>query len=300
MPTARLLEPAPVDWLEIMKICCFFSQQYGMMDDIHNFMSVHNVIYKTNDSISSLRWRHNECDGVSNHLPHDCLFNRLFRRRSKKTSVTGEFPAQRPVTLKMFLFDDVIMRIHDINISISFHKNVHITRQYETINTLRPRQNGRHFPDDIFKCISLNENVWISIKISLYFVPRGPINNITALVQIMAWRRPGDKPLCEPMVICLLTHIRVARPQWVKITHVLYWIWSTLLTLPVVKLEYYKLTRSIHRILPQTNTDWLVKNRFWHWNLNIPDKLGEYHAYCWPSGFVRHQAVSRHAIECVS
>ena len=57
------------------------------------------------------------------------------------------------------------------------------------INTLRPRQNGRHFPDDILKWIFLNENVWISINISLKFVPRGPINNITTLVQVMAWRR---------------------------------------------------------------------------------------------------------------
>ena len=53
-------------------------------------------------------------------------------------------------------------------------------------NTLRPRQNGRHFPDDIFKCIFLNENVWISINISLKFVPRGPINDIPTLVQVMA------------------------------------------------------------------------------------------------------------------
>ena len=37
----------------------------------------------------------------------------------------------------------------------------------EGVNTLRPRQNGRHFPDDIVKCVFLNENVWISIKISL-------------------------------------------------------------------------------------------------------------------------------------
>ena len=59
----------------------------------------------------------------------------------------------------------------------------------------RLRQNGRHFPDDIFKWNFLNENAWISIEISLTFVPRGPINNIPALVQIMAWRRPGDKPL---------------------------------------------------------------------------------------------------------
>ena len=62
-------------------------------------------------------------------------------------------------------------------------------RTQKCINTLQPRQNGRHFPDDIFKCIFLNENVWISIKISLKFVPKGPINNIPALVHIMAWRR---------------------------------------------------------------------------------------------------------------
>ena len=65
------------------------------------------------------------------------------------------------------------------------------------INTLRPRQNGRYFADDIFKWIFLNENVWISIKISLKFVPQGSINNIPSLVQIMAWRRPGNKPLSE-------------------------------------------------------------------------------------------------------
>ena len=74
-------------------------------------------------------------------------------------------------------------------------------------NTLRPRQNGRHFPDDIFKCNFLIENIWISIKISLNFVPKGPIINISALVRIMAWRRPGDKPLSEPMMVSLLTHI---------------------------------------------------------------------------------------------
>ena len=50
------------------------------------------------------------------------------------------------------------------------------------INTLRPRQNSRNFPDDILKCIFLNENVLISIKISLKFDPKGQINNIPALV----------------------------------------------------------------------------------------------------------------------
>ena len=57
----------------------------------------------------------------------------------------------------------------------------------QCVDTLRPRQNGRHFADAIF----LNENVWIPIEISLKFVPKGPIDNIPALVQIMAWRRSG-------------------------------------------------------------------------------------------------------------
>ena len=87
---------------------------------------------------------------------------------------------------------------------------------YHIFNTLRLRQNGRHFADDVFKCIFLNENVWISLKISLRFVSKVPIDNIPALVQIMAWRRSGDKPLSEPMMVSLLTHICNTRPQWVN------------------------------------------------------------------------------------
>ena len=84
---------------------------------------------------------------------------------------------------------------------------------------MRPKQNGCRFADNIFKCIFLNENIWISIKISLNFVPKGSIYNIPALVQIMAWCRPGDKPLSDPMMVKLLTHIVVTWPQWVKPVH---------------------------------------------------------------------------------
>ena len=88
------------------------------------------------------------------------------------------------------------------------------------INKLRPRQIGHHFSDDIFKCIFLNENVEILIKISLKFVPKGPIYNIPALVQILSWCRPGAKPLSEPsMMVSLLTHICVTRPPWVNDSH---------------------------------------------------------------------------------
>ena len=73
---------------------------------------------------------------------------------------------------------------------------------YHCVHTLRPRHNGRHFPDNTFKPIFLNENIRISIKISLKFVPKVPINNIPAFVQIM--------------MVSLLTHICVTRPQWVS------------------------------------------------------------------------------------
>ena len=57
------------------------------------------------------------------------------------------------------------------------------------INTLRPRQNRRLSADNIFTCLFLNENLGISIQISLKFVPKGLINKIPALIHIMAWRQ---------------------------------------------------------------------------------------------------------------
>ena len=85
-----------------------------------------------------------------------------------------------------------------------------------TLNTLRLRQNCHYFTDNIFKCIFLNENIWFLLKISLNFVPKVRNNNVTALVQIMVWCRPGDKPLSEAMTVSLLTHIYITRPQWVN------------------------------------------------------------------------------------
>ena len=108
------------------------------------------------------------------------------------------------LTLGFFVLDHILFVLYlDITSCLIF-------------NTLRLRQNGRNFPDNIFKCISLNENVWILIKIVLKFVPKVWINNIPALVQIMAWHCPGNKPLSEPMIVSLPMHICVTRPQWVN------------------------------------------------------------------------------------
>ena len=77
-------------------------------------------------------------------------------------------------------------------------------------NSLRQRRNRS---DDISKYISTNENILISSKIPLKFIP---IINIPALAQIMAWRGRGDKTLSEPKMTTLLTHICVTRPQCVN------------------------------------------------------------------------------------
>ena len=122
------------------------------------------------------------------------------------------------------MVDSQIQRIFFVVLNFQIYEWLSIICMWKSFNTLRPRQNGRHFPDDIFKWIFLNENVWISINISLKFVPRGPINNIPTLVQVMAWRRPGDKSLSEPMMVRLPTHICVTRPQWVN------WILQHMLT----------------------------------------------------------------------
>ena len=158
-----------------------------------------------------------------------------------------------------FLHKDTLMRTFDVSLKLAWtncwtnsriaddlrRHDIHVTSQF---NTLRPRQNGRHFADDIFKCIFLNENVWIPIKISLKFVPKGQINKIPALVQIMAWRRPGDKPLSEPMVVNLLSVLPALsigqRPRGQKcraLISPLLLVWSSCWQTMALQMIWYKI-----------------------------------------------------------
>ena len=116
-----------------------------------------------------------------------------------------------------YLMIVIILTKNEFRVWHDYHRfiNYGMLLFFHTLITLRPRQNGRHFAGDIFKCILLNKDVWIPNKISLKFVPKGLINNIPSLVQIMAWRRPGGKPLSEPIMFSLPTHICVIRPQWI-------------------------------------------------------------------------------------
>ena len=158
---------------------------------------------------------------------------------------SGEFPTQRPVARSFDVFFDLCLNkplskqswgrwFETLSRSLWRHRNATcIQHTHDSfcitailrvsgldnfdlpkilLNISRLRQNGCYFPDNIFECIFLKENAWIPIKISLKFVPKSPINNIPALVQIMAWRRPGNKPLSEAMLVSLPTQICVTQP----------------------------------------------------------------------------------------
>ena len=84
------------------------------------------------------------------------------------------------VGMYMYILDDTYVTTHSI------------------FNTLRPRQHGRNFADDISMFILLNEHAWLS-----------RITNIPVMVQIIGWRWPCDKPLSEPMMFNKLTHVCV-------------------------------------------------------------------------------------------
>ena len=84
--------------------------------------------------------------------------------------------------------------------------------EHPPLHSLRPSKMAA-----IWQTTFSNAFPWMKIHtISLKFVPKGPINNIRTSVQIMAWRRSGDKTLSKPTMVSLLTHISVTRPQWVN------------------------------------------------------------------------------------
>ena len=108
-------------------------------------------------------------------------------------------------------------------------------------NTVFPHKFWRPFLDCMPQLFFRSQYVWFPVHLKGHLIPLcyetlvvnwqnwlftlfhqsrsvlspNPINNTPSLVQIMAWRRPGDKPLSEPMMVSLTTHICVTRPQWV-------------------------------------------------------------------------------------
>ena len=236
-----------VHGLPFVVFCCV-SVQVNLIPALHGHFT-----YEYSTSAELSWWRHQME-----------TFSALLAICAGNSPVPGEFPTQRPVTRSVDAYFELCpdkrlskqpwgwwfeTRPHSLwrhrNVrpccvllwfctgqtpcSLHLHKGNNWVVQWQwcipvPFNTLRPRQNSRHFPDDIFKRIFLNKNVWISINISLKFVPRGPINNIPTLVQVMAWRRPGDKPLSEPMVVRLLASLGLNELSYPGYFRELHWL----------------------------------------------------------------------------
>ena len=116
--------------------------------------------------MSSAKWRL-FCPGINDLMQHNCVSCRGSMNHDTGSQRSCSFPPETSSMGSTVLYQQVIP------FTIS-----HI----RLINSLRPRQNGRHFLDDTFRRIFLNENITILIKISLKFVPKGPINNCLSLV----------------------------------------------------------------------------------------------------------------------
>ena len=125
-----------------------------------------------------------------------CFVSALPASRALRTS--------RSVARQRQLVKDIMCLVKGLSLE-ECREGEAITRRF--LNTLRPRQNRRHFSYDIFECIFVNENIWISIKISL---------NLFLKAQLTIFRLVGAKPLSEPMTVHLLAHICVNRPRWVQ------------------------------------------------------------------------------------
>ena len=130
------------------------------------------------DHVMTLHWRHNDHDGVSNHQPHGCLLNRLFRRRSKKTSklrATGlcvgnspepvNSPHKGPAALKMLAFDDVFMK-NDRRVLVNSHGIECVKSKIHTCTVWLFQQNLRAY-------IITHFTIWTS-RSCVYILNMGP------------------------------------------------------------------------------------------------------------------------------
>ena len=119
---------------------------------------------------------------------------------------------QNDVATSFWRHNDVVISscVHWVMSDISslpkgcFSSDLILSHVSRVFNPLKPRQNGRHFINDIFKVIFLHENSCIWFQISMPYIRKGPINNQSSLAPKMNWRRTGDKPVPEPMYVYTL------------------------------------------------------------------------------------------------
>ena len=180
-------------------------------------------------------WGYSSCMSDYGSGPRDSMWISGHGVVSSFKTVMWKSVNEETATFSNFNYHDCalwsIEKFHEILSPILKMVSVLGNVQIQNSNSIMPHYHIMgHFPDDIFKQIFLDDSVYISIKITLKFVPKGAINNTAALVQTMAWCWPVNKPLSEPMMLSLLMHICITQPQWVNVIPV---------ALPLVKMVIY-------------------------------------------------------------
>ena len=130
------------------------------------------VIFQTDALVSNSDVGFEFCNWIGDLVTHELLLMNTIHFNEFDVSVKSQCDIKSNVSF--FGPFKTLLYVRSCSIKNDYWKstNCDVTSQaHQKVNTLRPRLNGRHFPDDILKCIFLNESVWISLKISLKFVP---------------------------------------------------------------------------------------------------------------------------------
>ena len=133
-----------------------------------------------------------ECHGVSNYRQLGCLLNNLlteslvaYYQLGRQEQIEEQFHEIATILCRQNAFENIVCKMATPVITIMWDNSYHMVYSWALMfswtrlitSTLRRGQDGRRFPDDIFKCIFLNENDKIPFQISMKFVPRSPIDN---------------------------------------------------------------------------------------------------------------------------
>ena len=144
-------------WWEDCKVCCS------------------NILYGNNLRYFLISWLATDGDIMCDSF-HATAVNNFYCYGVDKAS---EMLLRNSCCRRVYFKTNIYFRFE--NVAHGFHSHLIVSFS----NTLRPRQDSHHFADDIFKCIFLNDNVWISITIYLKFVLNVPIDNKLSLAAAM-------------------------------------------------------------------------------------------------------------------
>ena len=168
--------------------------------------------YITCNNDNPVLWRICTLPELCQHIEAETIWSPI-SNASHYSDVTMDLIASQITSLTIVyssVYSSADQRKHQGSASLAFVRGIH----RRPVNSPHKGPVTRKmFPFDDVIMMKIFES---RLRFHWSVLPKGPINNIPALAQMMAWRQPGDKPLSKLMMVSLMTHICVTRPQWVN------------------------------------------------------------------------------------